>query len=229
MNSKNHNHNRNDKRDAAQIKKKRKALLVFFRACWMMLFSAQPVFAGSLNLAAQLQVHESYSLEAKGDVAGALNKILKLQQMNPDDYLLNYRLGYLMALNKKYPNARIHYEKAAQIQPKSLEPWLAISLMSLYSLDDSKVISASKEVLKRDPHHYTALQRLASAQIRAKNFDQALQVAETGVSLYPTDAIFLEQKAFALNALKKTDQAKSVAQTLILVSPTNEFAKSLFK
>jgi tetratricopeptide (TPR) repeat protein len=180
-----------------------------------------------LSLDEQTEVYASYALEAKGDFAGAIQKMVKVQSANADQYFPNYRLGYLMSMSKKYSNAVNHYEKAAKINSSSVEPWLAISLMSLYSGDEDRVMSASKEVLSRDPKNYFGLARLAGVQIRKKDYSGALETASNGLKGYPSDALFLEQKGFALKSLGKTDEAKAVAKDLILLSPSNVFAKSI--
>ena len=188
-------------------------------------FSSSSAFA--LSLDEQTDVYTSYALEAKADYAGATQKIVKLQSANPENYFLNYRLGYLFGMSKKYSNAILHYEKAAKIAPDSVEPWLALSLLSYYSGDDTTVISASKEILKRDPHQYFGYLRLAGALLRAKDYAAALNIAKEGNQLYPTDVGFLEQKGVALKMLGKKNEAMAVAQQIILISPTNLFAKSV--
>ena len=197
---------------------------------WMVLgLVALSPKAMSLTFEEQTDVYASYSVEAKADYAGAIAKMVKVLSSNPDNYFVNYRMGYLMSMSKKYPNAVMHYEKAAKVNPTSVEPWLAISLMSLYSGDEDRVLSASKEVVSRDPKNYYGLLRLAGVQIRKKDYARALASSNAGLKNYPSDTVFLEQKSFALKSLGKNDEAIAVAKELILISPTNVYAKSILK
>lgn len=180
-----------------------------------------------LTVTEQTEVYDSYNLEAKGNLEAAAQKMIKIHAANPDDYFVNYRLGYLLSMNKKYANALIHYQKSANLRPLSLEPLLGMSLTAYYAGDDSKLISVSKEILKINAQNYYGFLRMAGAQIRIKDFEGALKTSSEALKYYPLDAIILEQKAFALNALGKVSDAKQVAQELILLSPTNFFAKSL--
>jgi tetratricopeptide (TPR) repeat protein len=180
-----------------------------------------------LTVNEQTEIYDSYAAEAKGNYDSAIQKMVKIQAANQDDYFVNNRLGYLFSMNKKYANALIHYQKAAQQKPTSLEPLLGMSLTAYYAGDDAKVITTSKEIFKVDAKNYYGLLRMAGAQIRLKDFDGALKTSSEGLKFYPLDPILLEQKAVALNTLGKVADAKHVAQDLILVSPSNFFAKTL--
>lgn len=201
----------------------------FLKASVLALFviSSYQSISWGLSLEEQTDVYNTYTLEAKADYAGAVAKMIKIQAANTDNYFVNYRLGYLLSMTKKYSNAAVHYEKAAQIETASVEPWLALSLMYFYAADDSKVISSSKEILKRDSKNYYGLLRLAGAQIRTKDFAGALETSSEGLKNYPLDATLLEQKGASLKALGKADDAKKVAQQLIVISPANVFAKTV--
>ena len=191
------------------------------------LLLAYSLNAFCLTVTEQTEIYDSYAVEAKGSIEAALQKMIKIHAGNPDDYFVNYRLGYLLSINKKYANAIIHYQKAAQLKPLSLEPLLGMSLAAYYAGDDSKLVIVSKDILKINAQNYYGFLRMAGAQIRLKDFEGALKTSSEALKYYPLDAILLEQKAFALNALGKVSDAKHVAQELILLSPSNSFAKSL--
>jgi tetratricopeptide (TPR) repeat protein len=176
----------------------------------------------------QEQVYESYALESKGDYAQSIAKMAKVFDENKSDYFINYRMGWLFSMNKKYENSTEHYEKAAQASPKSLEPWLALSSLDMNLGLYAKVIAVSEEILKRDPANYLGLQRFITACIKLQKFEQALPKVNNALAFYPIDAIFLEQKGYLLNQLNKPAEAKKVLGTLLLISPTNAYAKSIF-
>jgi len=183
----------------------------------------------ALSSTDQSALFESYALESQGKVPQALEKMIGLLASNANDYLVNYRLGWLFAISKKYSNATEHYKKAASIAPGSIEAHLASSAMSVVIGDYASAVGACTEVLKRDPKNYTCLQRSAFSLIRLKRYDEAHDKAAEGSKLYPLDAIFLEQQVASLKEKGKLDDAKKAADQLLSVSPKNEYAKSILK
>jgi tetratricopeptide (TPR) repeat protein len=170
-------------------------------------------------------VFETYTLEAQGKYAKAIEKMTKLLEGKSDDYFINYRLGWLFSLEKKYKNSVDHYKKAGSSNPKSIEPWLALSLLHLNLLDYKNVMVYAEEVIKRDPENYYGNQRYILAALRTKDFSSALEKVDEILKAYPTDAIFLEQRAYALAESGKFDLAKKAVADLLLVSPSNAYGK----
>lgn len=180
----------------------------------------------ALSIEDRTAVNESYVLEAQGKIAQSIEKMVNILNTNPSDYFVNYRLGWLFSLEKKYKNAADHYEKAASLSTESMEPWLALSSLYINLGNFSGAEKASRELLKRDPKHYYGMLRLNLALIRKKDFAPALEGANAALKLFPTDAVFLEQKAYALAQLERKDEAREVIAILILVSPKNEYART---
>ena len=183
--------------------------------------------AWALSVESQAIVHESYTLESQGQIEQSIKKMQKVAFTYPDDYFVNYRLGWLFSVSKKYRNSIESYEKAAALSPESIEPWLGMSAIYVGLLDYPITVKMCIEVLKRDAAHYVATQRFIYAAIRMKDFQAVNNRAEMALKLFPSDVVLLEQKAFALKNLGKNDEAKSAASLLILLSPTNAYAKSL--
>ena len=171
-------------------------------------------------------VYESYSLEAVGKYSQAIEKMTLILAKRSDDYFVNYRLGWLFSLHKKYKNAAEHYKNAAKINPTSLEPWLALSLLSVNLGVWPSAVTYSEEILKRNVDSYYGNLRYIMASIQLKSYANALEKVDSILKSYPTDVIFLEQKAFVLAELGKTDAAKKVILDLLLLSPENVYARS---
>ena len=172
-------------------------------------------------------VYDSYRLEANKDYTQALAKMNKVYEENQSDYFSNFRLGWLYNLNKKYDKTIEHYELAAKLAPESLEPWLALSILTFNLGNNEKLLSVTEEILKRAPTNYYGLQRGVTACIKLKNFDLGLLKVNKGLEMYPTDTIFLEQKGYILKQMNKTSEAKKVLEFLKLLSPENAYAKSI--
>lgn len=174
-------------------------------------------------------IYESYSLEAQGKYPQAIEKMTQLFAKKSSDYFVNYRLGWLFSLHQKYKNATEHYRKAAEIVPESLEPWLALSLLSLNLGEWEKAMNYSSEVIKRSHGSYYGHLRFISAAIQAKRCDLALDKIITILKFYPTDVIFLEQKAYCFESLQKIEDAKRAVVELKLLSPQNVYANTFMR
>ena len=192
----------------------------------LMLIASLFSFSGmAISVEEHASVYETYTLEAQGKYGKAIEKMTKILEGKSDDYFINYRLGWLFSLEKKYKNSVDHYKKAGASNPKALEPWLALSLLHLNLLDYKNVMTYAEEVIKRDPESYYGNQRFILAALRMKDYSSALEKVDEILKAYPTDAIFLEQRAFALGESGKYDLAKKAVTDLLLISPSNAYGK----
>ncbi|MBI2711356.1 MAG: tetratricopeptide repeat protein [Bdellovibrio sp.] len=183
--------------------------------------------AWALNMEDRMAIYDSYALEGQGAIAKAIDKVTGALSRNKTDYFLNYRLGWLFYLAKKYKNSVEHYQQAGNIVTTSVEPWLGASLVYVMSGEYGLSVRMCAEALKRDPQNYTCLQRSVFSWIQLKDYHNALEKVNVALKLYPTDAVFLEQKVAVLQASGKPDEAKDIATVLITVSPKNAYAKKL--
>lgn len=183
--------------------------------------------AFALSTDAKALVYESYAFEEKRDYPKAIEKMVKALGSDEKDYFLNFRLGWLFSLDKKYKNSFTHYEKAASVAPKSLEPLLSLSLLYFNLGDFANAAATAEKVINLDPSNYYGLMRAISSNIKLKKYAQALPHAEEAVKYYPTDAIFLEQKGFLEVSLNKAAEGKETLKQLLLISPKNIYAKSI--
>ena len=70
---------------------------------------------------------------------------------------------------------------------------------------------------------------LGAASLKLKSYAPALAKVEYILKAYPLDPVFLEQKAFGLAETGKKEEAKEVIRQLILISPSNAYAKSFMQ
>jgi tetratricopeptide (TPR) repeat protein len=171
-------------------------------------------------------IYDSYNLEAQKKYGDAIAKMTEIYSKNSDDYFVNYRLGWLFSLDQKYKNSVDHYKRAAINNPTSVEPWLALSSLMVNLADWKSALGYSEELIKRDSKSYYGHLRFILSNIRLKSYDAALEKVEAALKLYPTDPVFLEQKAFALAESGKVELARKVVSELIIISPSNVYAKT---
>ena len=183
--------------------------------------------AAALSLGSHLKLQESYSAESKSNIPQAIEKMVALYKTEPKDYFVNLRLGRLFFEDKKYKNSIDHYTNASNLRPQSLEPLLGLSLIHITIGDWHKTLHTCHAILKRDPENFLGQQRMVQAYLKLKHFPHAIQVATEALKSYPTDPVFLEQKGYALKEQGKLDEAKAVLTELLMVSPRNEYARSV--
>jgi len=196
----------------------------------LMIFLASLANAESISSTShsgRMAVLDSYSAEGRGDYQQAIDKMMPLFTTAPQDYFVNYRLGWLFYLKKNYKNAIGHYSNAEKTDLTSLEPLLGLTAVYLAVGNYSQLLSVSERLLARDPKNYYGMQRYVTAQIKLKNFPAALAKTQDALAVYPSDAIFLEQKAFAQMSLNSVKEAQETLSHLILISPRNEYARMI--
>jgi len=191
--------------------------------CTMILSSTTFAFTSEETIL----VNDSYRAEATKDYAQAISKMTKVHDENKSDYFVNFRLGWLHNLVKKYDKTTEFYEQAAKSSPESLEPWLALSILNLNLGNNEKLLNVTEEILKRAPTNYYGLQRGITACIKLKKYEPGLTNVNKALEMYPTDTIFLEQKGYILKQMNKGSEAKKVLEFLLLLSPENAYAKSI--
>ena len=192
--------------------------------CLLLLISSQIAFA--LTTEQQTIVYESYKSEFQGKIGDSIKKMQTLYLQSPDDYLVNYRLGWLYSLDKKYTISNDHYKKAGKIKPESLEPWLALSSLSINIGDWNAAKADSIALMKRNNLNYYGNLRFITASIKLKEYSPALEKVNLILSHYPLDPILLEQRAYILSELGKKDEANKAVKDLLLISPSNSWALS---
>jgi tetratricopeptide (TPR) repeat protein len=198
----------------------------YFICFFVTIFSFQ---AFSITLDDYTIVYDSYKLEASGKIPQAIEKMTQIFSKSSDHYLVNYRLGWLFSLDKKYQNSADHYKKAAKKNPSSIEPWLALSSLYLNLGEWKNASDSSNEIILRDKNNYYGNLRFIQANLKLRDFESALEKVTTILKVYPLDTLFLEQKAYILAELNKNKEAKNAALDLLLVSPNNQFAKNFMK
>lgn len=170
-------------------------------------------------------VYDSYVLEKQGKLALAIERMKKVAAVESDNYFVHMRLAHLHIENQDIPKASGFYVKAAEIKPKSIEPWLALARLNVKLKDDVKTKNFSNEVLKRAPFHRGAALIFVKAAVRLKSHNDGLERTNDILNAFPNDVYFLEQKAYFLSNLARKADAKQALTELLLINPDNEYAR----
>jgi tetratricopeptide (TPR) repeat protein len=153
---------------------------------------------------------ESYRLEYLGKHADALALIEPIANRQPVNEFAIMRSAWLLHLQGKYAEAEKRYQRAAEVNPRSLEARLGMMLpqMALYRWNDA--IQSGKKVLADSPWNYTAHVRIMISEEALSRWEDLAKHAAEVSARYPADATVLVYWARAEAALKRTRKAKEL-------------------
>jgi tetratricopeptide (TPR) repeat protein len=162
---------------------------------------------------------DSFALEAKGDLEGALRASTRAAEANPKRYFFRLRVAYLELLLKDYAAAAKDYRRAAELAPRSIEPLLGEqqALIALGSFVPAEPIG--REILARDADNYLATTRLAWTLFNLKRFGEAAKLYARVLTLYPGDLEMMLGLGFSLLKSGRKPQAAEVFRAVLSISP----------
>src|ERR1700684_2565698 len=82
----------------------------------ILFFAALPFLIANAQTAAELK-QEAEVLKARGDAAGALERMVQAVEADPTSAGLEDETGFLLAVLKRNPEAKPHFERAIQLDP----------------------------------------------------------------------------------------------------------------
>lgn len=168
------------------------------------------LLAASTVWAQQDPWSESYRLEYLGKHADALALIEPFANRQPVNEFAILRSAWLLHLQGKYAEAEKRYQRAAEVNPRSLEAKLGMMLpqMALYRWNDA--ILSGKKVLADSSWNYTAHVRIMISEEALSRWEDLAKHAAEVSARYPADATVLVYWARAEAALKRTRKAKEL-------------------
>lgn len=167
------------------------------------------------------QYHRSFRLEALASYREAIKALAPLHAAYPSGYAINLRLGWLHYLAGNDSESEIYYRKAVGIAPGAAEPRIGLLLPLLAQAKWADAELESYRIIRDDPYNYYANLRLLIALRMQKKYELAIRQAEKLVRRYPADTLFLKELGLSLQADGQTDQARTVLQDVLTLSPPN--------
>jgi len=207
-------------------------LRVFFSLLGLIIFSTTLFAAngtagnGVLSNDEQLAVNlsASYSHEASGDYAAALQSLGTIRRGTTQEYLLHLRSGWLHYCLGAYKDSIYSYQQACQRAPLAIEPRLGIMLPLMAQGAWDEVERQARLILRTDGQHATANRWLCEAHLALNRVRDANEIAERFNERYPADATWMELLARTRSAKKDRSGAREAYQKLLLLSPGNTWA-----
>ena len=166
---------------------------------------------------------QSYIYEKEEQYVKAIQAIESV--LYDKSYAHNLRLAWLHYLQSNFQKSKTYYQTAARIMPLSIEARLGI-VYPLSAMDNwGEVVEIYKEILKIDPQNTMVNYRLGSIFYAQEQYDKAFGYLEKVVNLYPFDYDGLILFSWCSLKLSKLKEAKSLFQTVLLLSPEDISAR----
>jgi tetratricopeptide (TPR) repeat protein len=173
--------------------------------------------------------HKSFNYEKIEDYENAVRALSSVIEEYPSGYTVNLRLGWLYYLLGKYANSIEYYQKATQIISTSVEAknGLLLPLLAQNKYGDAAAIAY--QVVSVDYYNYYANLRLGYSLRMQKKYDQAAQIANKMLAVYPTDVTFMTELALVKYNQGDKETAGSLMWDVLTLDPENETAKNYFE
>ena len=158
---------------------------------------------------------ESYRLEVTGKYAEAHAVIEVLATKQPAHEFATLRSAWLLYLQGKFVEAERRYLRAAEINPRSIEPWLGAMLPQMAQYRWADAIKSGQKALETNPWDYTAHVRLMACEEALSRWSDLATRAAALAARYPSDATALVYAARAAAAQRDMRKARgNYAQVL---------------
>ncbi len=172
---------------------------------------------------------KSIAEESKLNYGKAVELMEGIYVKHKDDYLINFRLGWLKFQTKQYAESIKYYSKAINVSENSVEALLAIT----YPLDKlgkwDELVDAYESILKQDEENYAATKQIGIIYFNRKNYRKSKGYFEDLLINYPSDYyanIYLGWNYLNLGSKSK---AENYFSTVLLFYPDDESAKDGLK
>lgn len=165
---------------------------------------------------------KSYALEGQAKYSEAIDAIKAHAATNT--YEVNLRMGWLYYLSKKYDESVKAYQNAIAKMPAAIEPLLGAvnPLAAQNKWEDVENVYLS--ILKIDSKNSTVNYRLGLIYYYRKDYTKAEKYFSVSLNLYPFDYDSMLMSAWTYYFLGKYNEAKTLFNRVLLLSPADKSA-----
>lgn len=161
---------------------------------------------------------QSYAAEARGDYTGAVEFMDRLGPTGAT-YVAKLRKGWLYYLAGRHAPAAEAYQRAADLEPASVEARLGamLPLMALRRWKDAERFG--EEVLALAPGDFTAASRLAFIQYSQGQWARAEPLYRRALASWPSSTEMRAGLGWSLLKLGRFKEAREVFEAVLLFAP----------
>jgi tetratricopeptide (TPR) repeat protein len=175
-----------------------------------------------------LQAHllRSYTLAQKKQYELAAKALLQLPRGLKQRYFVQLRLGWLRYLAGGHRHAIAHYQNAARLAPRAVEPLLGKMLPQMALRRWKDALQSSRQVLRKAPRNITALRRRAYILFSLGRYSKAIRAYRQAIELYPSDLTMQRGLAWSQLRAGKARAAINSFRAVLALSPSDRSAKA---
>jgi tetratricopeptide (TPR) repeat protein len=152
---------------------------------WLITLGAGDAAAQQADVAEHFS--KSHEAEDNGELSRALNEMLSILRVYPDDYVATLRVGWLRYRLGQFGDSERAYRRAIELEHSSSEARLGLMLPLMEQLRWVEVEQISRALLRMTPGDGTTLMRLAWSQYNQGDFLAASRTYERLRNLVPSD------------------------------------------
>ncbi len=165
---------------------------------------------------------KSYEAENTKNYITAISELKSVY--DPDNYVINIRLGWLNYLAKQYTESIGFYEKSIALKPYAIEARFGC-VKPLSAIEDwEKVKKQYLEILTIDPQNTIANYWLGVIVYNRKDFNSSAKYFEKIVNLYPLDYDSVIMLAWSKLYSNKPSEAKVLFHQALIIRPNDSSA-----
>lgn len=141
------------------------------------------------------------------------------------DFVAHALLGRLNHREKREDEALRHLERAAQIWPESAgdeSPYFPMAEIKLAKGDRDGAIAALRALVALNENHDAARRELANLLEGKGQAEQALEVLDSSVFIYPFDPSLHERRAVLASRLKKPGEVRDARRAIVALDPVDK-------
>ena len=167
---------------------------------------------------------------AIGEKVKGLELLSKAQAMRPDSAGIHYNLGLKLMEAGEYQSSAEHFEKAISLNSLFLvRAGKNLGLVYAKLNEWEKASNMLEQVYKQDPTSadFSFYYALGLANVKQKNFANAVTYLEKADSLKPNTEGVLEILAISYFNTKQLEKANTIANELLQLNPSNKYAQEI--
>lgn len=158
-----------------------------------------------------------FAAEGRLDEAQALcQEILAKNQAATDAHLL---LGKILLHRQELANAELHLAQAVVGKPEDMEAYVLLARVQYLQGKQSTAIDTLKRALERDPQAKSIRAQLLEYFLAERRSEEALQLAQKGLDIDPSDVVMLAALGRLKMSLKDPQGAEDAFKRLIAQRP----------
>jgi adenylate cyclase len=170
-----------------------------------------------------LRVQQGWSIDQNHDAYLALECTQRALDADPDCSLALAIDGFVHTnLLKKLDVAQERYDLAIRTNPNESLAWLLKGTLHAFMGDGDEAVAATQRALRLsplDPHRYFYESLAATAHLAARQYDRALQLAQSSLRANRTHTSTLRAQAIAQWRLGLHEDARRTTQELLRLEP----------